>query len=102
MPKLNLLRASVMGALAAGVVATPQVFARTTDITYTTTTAFGGHSFEGIGTFDRIVGIAKGELDATDPHNSVITDISLAGAAFRTATGKVTYQHNFYILVPTD
>ena len=102
MPKLNLLRASVLGALAAGVAATPPVFARTTDITYSTTTAFGGYSFPGIGTFDKIVGVAKGELDATDPHNSVITDISLAGAAFRTATGKVAYSHNFYILVPTN
>jgi hypothetical protein len=102
MPKLNLLRASVMGALAAGMVAAPPLCARITDITYTTATAFGGHSFAGIGTFDRIVGTAKGELDATDPHNSVITDISLAGAAFRTATGKVMYSHNFYILVPTN
>src|SRR5437667_8796262 len=40
--------------------------------------AFGGFSFPGVGTYERIVGTYVGELSPTDPHNSVITDIALA------------------------
>jgi hypothetical protein len=58
--------------------------------------AFGGYSFPGVGQFERIVGIAYGEVDPRDPKNAVITDLQLAP----TVSGEVQYQHNFYILKP--
>ena len=94
---------SVTLAVAAVLLASaPQVDARITKIEYTTTTAFGGYSFAGVGPYLKIVGIATGEIDPADPHNAVITDINLAGSAYKTASGKVKYQHNFYILRPVD
>jgi len=74
--------------------------ARTTKIDITSTTiAFGGYSFAGVGQYEKIVGIATGEVDPNDPLNAVITDIQLAP---RNAAGHVVYQHNFYILKPLD
>ncbi len=97
----NLLQLSIASALAAAgaLVATSVVDARTTKLQITSRTiAFGGYSFAGVGQFEKIVGIAHGELDPTDPKNAVITDILLAP---RNA-GKVEYAHNFYILKPLD
>src|SRR5438874_11298814 len=62
------------------------------------TIAFGGYSFPGVGQFERIVGIAYGEVDPSDPKNAVITDLQLAPKV----NGKVQYQHNFYILKPLE
>jgi hypothetical protein len=62
------------------------------------TIAFGGYSFPGVGRYERIVGIAYGEVDPGDPRNAVITDLQLAPKL----NGKVQYQHNFYILQPLD
>jgi Alpha/beta hydrolase domain len=62
------------------------------------TIAFGGYSFPGVGKFERIVGIAYGEVDPADPKNAVITDLQLAPKV----NGKVQYQLNFYILKPLD
>ena len=90
-------------AVAAALVAVPPVHARTTKIEITSRTiAFGGYSFPGVGQYEKIVGIASGEIDPADPHNAVITDITKAGSAYKTAAGKVKYQHNFYILKPVD
>ncbi len=63
------------------------------------TTAFGGFSFAGVGTYEKVVGKFFGELNPNDGHNSVITDISLAP---RNANGNVEYSADFYILKPTD
>src|SRR5271169_1690329 len=60
-------------------------------------TAFGGHSFAGVGQYEFITGIATGEVDPANPQNSLITDIGLAP---KNARGHVVYQHNFYILQP--
>jgi Alpha/beta hydrolase domain len=61
--------------------------------------AFGGYSFPKVGTYERIVGKAFGELTPGDRHNNVIVDI---GFAPRNASGKVEYSFDFYILKPTD
>jgi len=61
--------------------------------------AFGGYSFAGIGTYERIVGKYFGELNPNDPRNAIITDIALAP---RNANGNVEYSADFYILKPTD
>ena len=95
------LRLAVAGALAAGLFAAgPVAEARTTKIDITSRTiAFGGHVFAGVGQYEKITGIASGEIDPNDPQNAVITDIRLAPV---NANGHVEYQHNFYILKPLD
>ena len=75
------LRAAVLSAIAAGaLVAASSVDARITKISVTTTESptFGGHSFAGVGTYDKLVGTATGELDPADPKNALIVDLSLA------------------------
>ena len=62
-------------------------------------TAFEGHVFGDIGTYDRIKGVAYGRINPNDPRNQVITDISLAE---KNAEGLVEYSSAFYILTPTD
>jgi len=60
---------------------------------------FGGHTFPGVGQYEKLVGKAYGELDPNDPKNAVIVDIKLAP---RNARGKVDYAFDFYILKPID
>lgn len=86
---------------AAGILAGASIAnARTTRIQILTrTTAFGGHSFPGVGQYEVITGIATGEVNPSDAKNAVITDIALAP---RLPNGNVQYQHNFYILKPLD
>jgi Alpha/beta hydrolase domain len=60
---------------------------------------FGGHTFPGVGQYEKLVGKAYGELDPNDPKNAVIVDIKLAP---RNARGKVEYAVDFYILKPID
>jgi hypothetical protein len=94
------LRLGIASALAAGLLAGASVAdARITQITYTVTPAFGGYSFPGIGQYEKITGVATGEVDPNNPQNAVITDIGLAP---RNSNGNVVYQHNFYILRPVD
>src|SRR6201996_7448453 len=80
--------------------ATPDAQARITKIQILNSgTAFGGHSFAGVGQYQFFTGIATGEVDPKDPQNALITDIQLAP---KNAQGHVVYQHNFYILQPVD
>jgi hypothetical protein len=97
----SVVRIAVAAALAGGMLAaTCAVEAHTTNIQILTrTTAFGGHSFPGVGQYEVITGIATGEIDPADPRNGVITDLQLAP---RNANGTVGYRHNFYILRPID
>ena len=60
---------------------------------------FGGFSWPGVGQYEKIFGKAFGELDPSDPHNAIITDLSLAP---RNSNGKVDYSFDFYILKPID
>jgi hypothetical protein len=97
--KLSHLRFGFL--VAAGMLAATSVAqARTTQIQILTRgTAFGGHSFAGVGQYEFITGIATGEVSPTDARNAVITDIQLAP---KNAHGNVVYYHNFYILQPLD
>lgn len=63
------------------------------------TVTFSGKSFGAVGTYQKIRGIASGQLDPNDPKNKVITDIGLAP---RNANGMVEYSMDFYILKPSD
>jgi hypothetical protein len=88
-------------AIAVGLVlAAPLAEARVTEVTITSrTVAFGGYSWPVVGQYERIVGVAKGEVNPTDRRNAVIVDIELAP---RNARGNVEYSFNFYLLKPID
>jgi len=99
--KNTLYRLGVASLLASSfLVAAPVAHARITQIQILARgTAFGGHSFAGVGQYEVITGIATGEVDPNNPQNALITDIQLAP---KNAAGHVVYQHNFYILQPLD
>ena len=77
----------------------PAARARITRIVYTSTPAFGGQSFGAVGTFDKLVGTAFGEVDPKDPRNAIIQDIELAP---RNARGMVEYSADIYVIKPHD
>ncbi|MCC6194479.1 MAG: hypothetical protein IT518_08435 [Burkholderiales bacterium] len=69
------------------------------EVTSKESPTFGGYSFAGVGQYEKLVGMAYGELDPNDPKNAVIVDIQLAP---RNASGMVEYSHTFYILKPIE
>ncbi len=60
---------------------------------------FGGRSFGSVGQYEKLRGIAYGELDPGDPRNSVITDLELAP---RNERGMVEYSTDIFILKPMN
>ena len=60
---------------------------------------FEGRVFGDVGQYEKLVGVAFGEVDPTDPRNAVITDIDLAP---RNDHGMVEYATDIYILRPVD
>ena len=113
--KRSMLRNAIVGSLAAGML----VVASASDARIVSvfmnppTIAFGGFSFPGVGQYEKIVGVAYAEVDPADPRNAVITDINLASPQpagmvnnipqpGKTASGKVGYTLNFYILKPVN
>src|SRR5260370_16368099 len=58
-----------------------------------------GQAFGKAGSYLRIKGIAKGEIDPAAPGNSVITDLDKAP---RNAHGMVEYGTDFFILRPVN
>ena len=97
--KLKWLGAASLAAISI-LAAVPAAHARTTKIQILTRgTAFGGHSFAGVGQYEYITGIATGEVDPNNSQNSLITDIQLAP---KNQQGHIVYSHNFYILQPLD
>ena len=69
------------------------------EVTQTESPTFGGFSWPGVGQYEKIVGVARGEVNPLDPKNAVIADIALAP---RNANGNVEYAFDFYILKPID
>jgi hypothetical protein len=49
--------------------------------------------------FEKLVGVASGEVDPADPHDAIIQDIELAP---RNARGMVEYQSDVYVIKPKD
>ena len=56
-----------------------------------------GRQFGSAGSYVRMKGIAKGELDSKDPHNKAIVNLDKAPL---NARGKVEYETDIYILAP--
>ena len=71
----------------------------TIDPTRSETVTFGGACFESVGQYEKLRGTAYGQLDPSDSHNSVITDIALAPV---NARGMVEYSMDIFILKPKD
>jgi len=69
------------------------------EITRTESPAFAGTSFGSVGTYEKLVGRAYGEVDPADRRNAGIVDIQLAP---RNARGMVEYSTDIYILRPVD
>jgi hypothetical protein len=61
--------------------------------------AFAGRRFGEVGIFERVVGRAYGEVDATQPANAIIQDIALAPKNVRS---RVEYVTDIDILRPAD
>jgi hypothetical protein len=61
--------------------------------------AFGGAAFGSVGTYDKLVGRAFGEIDPRDRQNAGIQDLEFAP---RNARGMVEYAMDVYILAPHD
>ncbi|KAL3774349.1 hypothetical protein ACHAW5_006514 [Stephanodiscus triporus] len=60
---------------------------------------FDGRTFGDAGAYEKLRGKAYGEIDPSDPKNSVITDLHLAP---RNTHGKVEYAMDFLILKPVN
>jgi hypothetical protein len=74
--------------------------ARLTTITITAVEPFAAQtSFGAAGTYERVKGVFKGELDPADPRNAVIVNIDRAP---RNANGKVEYEADFFMMRPAD
>ena len=70
------------------------------EIKITTVEPFAeGQAFGGAGSYRRIRGVAKGELDPGAPENRVIVDLDKAP---RNARGRVEYETDFFILRPAE
>ena len=61
--------------------------------------AFGGRSFGAVGTFERVIGRAHGEVDPKAPASAAIQDIGLAPT---NARGMVEYVTDLDIIRPAD
>src|SRR5262245_28056191 len=81
--------------VAAAIAIAPVAEARITriEITATESPTFGGYSWPSVGQYEKIVGIAYGEVNPHDRQNRVIVDIEHAS---RNARGNVEYAFNFY------
>ena len=91
-------RISVVLALAAGLLGDiPDAEARITRLTLSASPAFGGAEFGTVGPFEKLVGVAEGEVDPSHPLNAIIQDIELAP---RNARGMVEYSTDVYIIKP--
>jgi hypothetical protein len=96
-PRLALLLAAVTAALAAPGLAEARI--TRIEITGIESPTFAGSSFGSVGQYEKLVGRAYGEVDPSDPKNSIIADIGLAP---RNAAGMVEYSTDIFILRPVD
>src|SRR5689334_16728748 len=70
-------------------------------ITSVESPTFGGAAFGingSVGAYEKLRGVAYGEVDPADPRNAVLTDLELAPGTM----GKVQYSMDIYILRPIN
>jgi hypothetical protein len=68
-------------------------------LTISKTERLDSNSYGQVGAYEKITGIIRGEEDPSDPHNSIITDLSLAPT---NANGMVEYCAEFVLVKPAD
>jgi hypothetical protein len=93
---------AVLSIVAAGTMfLAPRAEARVTaiQITRVESPTFEGTSFGTVGPYEKLVGIARMEVDPLDPRNSGIVNLERAP---RNAHGMVEYDTDLYILKPVD
>ena len=94
---------AILAAAIAAAFAAPLAEARITrieiDPARSQSPTFGGYSWPGVGQYEKIVGIAYGEVNPHDRQNRIIVDVELAP---RNSRGNVEYSFDFYILKPID
>ena len=102
-PSPDRLHIAAAAAVAITALTVPDAQARITridvNVTQSESPTFGGFSWPEVGQYEKIVGVAHGEVNPLDPKNAVIADIALAP---RNARGNVEYSFDFYILKPID
>jgi hypothetical protein len=87
-------------ALLGMIASVPPGQARITQVRIDRVEAFAdGAAFGATGAYQRMIGVAKGELDPADPRNAGIADIARAP---RNAAGTVEYETDLFILRPID
>ena len=59
----------------------------------------GGQTFGSSGAYERVIGVARGELDPADPRNAGIAGLK---SAPRNAAGRVEYETDLFVLRPAD
>jgi hypothetical protein len=90
---------ALVGALFCAGLAQPAL-ARVTAIEIRTVEPFAdGQSFGEAGAYERVIGVARGELDPADPRNAGIVDLIRAP---RNARGLVEYSTDIFMLRPKD
>ena len=103
--RAGLRRAALVAALlltiVAGLAAPGLAEARITriQITRVESPTFDGASFGAVGQYEKLVGRAYGEVDPSDPKDTIIADIALAP---KNAAGMVEYSTDLFILRPVD
>ena len=97
----RIARAGLVAAMAGTLLLSTAALAKVTKITITSkqSPTYNGQTFGDAGQFERLIGTVTGELDPADPHNAIITDITLAK---KNANGKVEYTTSFQIVKPID
>jgi hypothetical protein len=90
---------TILGATLAVTLSAPSL-ARVTTVRIDRVEPFAaGTAFGATGAYERVIGVARGELDPADPRNAVITDLARAP---RNAAGKVEYETDLFLLRPAD
>ena len=97
--RLHIVAAAAVAFTASLAASDAQARITSIDVTQTESPTFGGFSWPEVGQYEKIVGVAHGEVNPLDPKNAVIADIKLAP---RNARGNVEYAFDFYILKPID
>ena len=93
-------RPFAVAAMAAAVLSGAAAQARITEINVQGTEPFAGQaSFGSAGAYERVWGVAKGELDPADARNKGIVNLDKAP---RNAHGKVAYEVEWFMLRPVD
>lgn len=95
---LRVLAMAIVPALGSVLIAPSLARAAITEIRITAVRPFAEGAPQGpAGPYERVTGVARGELDPADPRNRVIVNLDLAP---RNARGKVEYEADFDLLRP--